>query len=61
MASEAQVLKVLNLLGEMLACPMDGTRLRYGDFECPHCGNGLDDYLHRFAELVVDAVTDDGA
>ena len=59
MATQGQVLKVLNLLGEALACPLDGTRLRFGDFECPHCGSDLDDYLRHFAERVVDTVTGD--
>ena len=59
MASEGRVIKVLNILGETLACPMDGTRLRYGDFECPHCGADLEEHLHRFAQRLVKAVEDD--
>ncbi len=47
---------MLNILGEYLACPIDGTRLRFGDFECPHCGADLDAHLRLFAERLVDAV-----
>ena len=56
MASPSQVARVVNILGETLACPNDGTRLRYGDFECPHCGADLEDHLHRFAQRLVEAV-----
>jgi hypothetical protein len=57
MATPEQVSTVLNILaGEMLACPSDGTRLRYGDYECPHCGADLEDYLRDFAAYVADAV-----
>ena len=55
MADPAQVTRVLNILAsEMLACPEDGTRLRYGDYECPHCGADLEDHLRAFAAYLVD-------
>ena len=57
MATPNQVTAVLNILtSEVLSCPTDGTRLRYGDYECPHCGADLDDYLQAFAAYVVDSV-----
>ena len=56
MATPAQVTAVLNLLGgEMLSCPDDETRLRYGDYECPHCGADLEDHLRAFAQRLVEA------
>ena len=56
MANPAQVTAVLNLLAsEKLACPDDETRLRYGDYECPHCGEDLDDQLRSFAQRLVEA------
>ena len=56
MATPAQVTKVLNIIAsEMLSCPDDGTRLRYGDYECPHCGADLEDHLRAFAQRLVEA------
>ena len=55
---QEKVLRVLSLIGEPLACPADGTRLRFGDYECPQCGEDLDDHLRRFAERIVDCLED---
>lgn len=55
MATPDQVTRVVNILtAEMLSCPVDGTRLRYGDYECPHCGADLEDHLRAFAAFLVD-------
>ena len=57
MPTTPQVAAVLNIIaGQMLSCPDDGTRLRYGDYECPHCGADLEDHLRAFAEYLADAV-----
>jgi hypothetical protein len=57
MATPAEVTVVLNILaGEMVSCPVDGTRLRYGDYECPHCGADLEDHLRAFAAYIVDSL-----
>ncbi len=56
MATPEQVAEVLNILAaEMLSCPEDGTRLRYGDYECPHCGADLEEHLRAFAQRLVEA------
>ena len=60
MSETTRVLNVLNLLvSERLACPRDDTRLRYGDYECPHCGEDLEEYLTAFASRLVSEVCGD--
>ncbi len=46
---EQQVRVILNALSEMRACPNCGTRFRFGDLDCPHCGAELDDELRDWA------------
>ncbi len=53
MATDHQIQKVLNKLTEIKACKQCGTRLRFGDWECPHCGVDLDEQLRLWAEQVV--------
>ncbi len=54
MASDQQILHVLNSLSQVLTCPDCDTRLRFGDWECPHCGKDLDEYLRRWAAQLLD-------
>ncbi len=56
MATEEQISRVLMSLGEIQVCGHCHTRLRWGDFECPHCGADLDDQLRLWAQRVVEAV-----
>ncbi|MFH1140097.1 MAG: hypothetical protein V1724_00150 [Chloroflexota bacterium] len=56
MATEEQISLVLISLAEIQSCGQCGTRLRWGDFECPHCGADLDDQLRFWAQRLVDAV-----
>ena len=53
-----KVLMVLSSLGEIQACVTCETRLRFGDYECPHCGADLDDRLHAWAQRLVERITD---
>ena len=53
MATERQIQKVLSNLAEFQVCTECGTRLRFGDVECPHCGADLDEYLHQWAEQLI--------
>ena len=56
MATHQQAQAILNILtSEMLSCPNDETRLRYGDYECPHCGADLEDHLRTFALRLAEA------
>ena len=52
-ATEGQIQKVLSNLAEFQACTSCGTRFRFGDLECPHCGADLDDYLREWAERLI--------
>ena len=53
MGNEDRIRKVLNSLAEALACRLCGTRLRFGDTECPHCGADVDDVLRGWAERLI--------
>ncbi len=50
MATESQIQKVMSNLSEVQACANCGTRIRFGDLECPHCGGDLKTYLRQWAE-----------
>ena len=53
MATESQIQKVLMNLAEFQSCTSCGTRFRFGDVECPHCGADLEDYLRQWAEQLI--------
>ena len=57
MAAEYKIRAVLNCLHEIPGCPSCDTRLRFGDFECPHCGADLEDHLSNWARELVDRLT----
>lgn len=50
---EQQVRTVVGSLAESLSCDRDGTRLRYGDYECPRCGADVEDVLSEWARRLV--------
>lgn len=54
MATEGRIQKVLTNLSEVQACTDCGTRFRFGDLECPHCGADLEPYLRLWAEALID-------
>ncbi len=56
MAKPQDVQKVLNSLYEIEGCQQCGTKIRFGDFDCPHCGSELDDLLEAWAERLVEAL-----
>ena len=39
---------------EIVACDYCGTRLRFGDFECPHCGADVENEMRRWAARLVE-------
>ena len=53
MATEVQIQTLLNSLAQIDGCARCGTRLRFGDLDCPHCGADLEDGLRNWAERVV--------
>lgn len=57
MATEEQIRVILNGLFDFPGCPECGTRMRFGDYECPKCGADLDDDLRSWAEKLVDEIT----
>ena len=40
-------------LGNINPCQKCGTALRYGDYECSHCGEDLEDQLRIWASELV--------
>ena len=53
-ASREEIDTILNSLEQIERCPICATRLRYGDFECPHCGADLEATLSDWAEQLAD-------
>lgn len=49
MATEEQVQTVITALADFQACQECGTRFRFGDQDCPHCGAELDEQLRQWA------------
>ena len=56
MASEEDVSRVIEALAEIRACGDCGTRIRFGDLDCPHCGLDLDDAQRDWAARLVDRI-----
>ncbi len=57
MATEEQVRKVVNSLAEPQACRRCGTRIRFGDLECSHCGADLEDVLRAWSERLLNELS----
>ena len=53
MPTDKQIQEILNHLSDIKPCQECGTRLRFGDWECSHCGADLEEYLRLWAEQVV--------
>ena len=49
LTAEQQIQTVLLALSEVQACGNCGARFRFGDLDCPHCGEELDDYFRGWA------------
>ncbi len=58
MPADEKVQLVLNSLYDIEGCERCGTRIRFGDVDCPHCGAELYDLLYAWAKRVVDAITE---
>ncbi len=56
MATEDQIQKAVNSLSEISACSRCGTKLRFGDLDCPRCGADIEDNLRDWAERLVDGL-----
>ena len=48
---------VVHQMSEMLSCSEDGTRLRFGDYECPHCGADVGNVLEEWATRLLMGLT----
>ena len=50
---DPKIATVLNQLSQVIGCDNCGTRLRFGDVECPHCGTDIDPALIRWAQELI--------
>tara|TARA_Y100000994_G_C15618413_1_gene411958 strand:+ start:220 stop:420 length:201 start_codon:yes stop_codon:yes gene_type:complete len=53
MTKETKTQYLINSLDLIPDCGGCGMRWSTGDYECPHCGNDLDDNLRSWAEKVI--------
>jgi uncharacterized protein (UPF0212 family) len=53
MPTDKKIAVVLNHLTQLLACSSCGTRLRFADVECPHCGADIDLILITWAKDLI--------
>lgn len=58
-AAERQIGVVLNILSDVVVCGSCETRLRFGDRECPHCGEDVDEVLRRWAQTLIAGLSTD--
>ena len=56
MATEDQIQRAVNSLSEIGGCSQCGTKLRFGDLDCPRCGADIEDNLRNWAERLVDGL-----
>ena len=54
MVSEDPAQKIVNSLFEFPPYHQCGTRLRFGDYDCPRCGADMEAPMREWAEKVVD-------
>ena len=50
---DPKIATVLNQLSQVIGCDNCGTRLRFGDVECPHCGTDIDPVLIKRAQELI--------
>jgi hypothetical protein len=53
LASERNIQTVLTALSKVEHCVQCGTRFRFGDFDCPHCGYELDEQFREWATTLL--------
>ncbi len=54
MDKEVLIGKTLTSMYEFVSCDQCGTRLRFGDYECPHCGADVENEMRRWAARLVE-------
>jgi len=51
---EEKIQFLINFLDNIQPCPGCGMRWSTGDYECPHCGEDLDNNLRVWAEAAIE-------
>lgn len=54
MLTEDNIQIVLTQLTEVVRCNNCGTTVRFGVYDCPHCGSDLEDVLRDWAKRLLD-------
>jgi hypothetical protein len=54
MVSEDPAQKIVNSLFQFPPCHVCGTRLRFGDYDCPRCEADMEEPMRDWAEKLVD-------
>ena len=58
-ATEDQISHVVQAMSSAtISCPECKTRIRYGDYECPRCGNDIEDQLRAWAAWMLEPIQD---
>ena len=47
--TEEQIDKALKFMAQIVVCCHCATRIRFGDYECPHCGADIEEDLRTWA------------
>ena len=50
---------LMNSLDQIPPCPGCGMRWSTGDYECPHCGEDLDNNLITWSEVVINKISNE--
>jgi uncharacterized protein (UPF0212 family) len=53
MDQEEKLKIIINKLMDPLTCDKDGTRIRFGDLECPRCGSDIELLLQGLGETIL--------
>lgn len=54
MDKDVLISRTLTSMYEFVSCDQCDTRLRFGDYECPHCGADVENEMRRWAERLVE-------
>ena len=54
--SDERIAKAVEFMACRLHCRNCGTRARYGDYECPHCGLDMEEDLWLWASALLERV-----
>jgi len=54
MERKSKIAVIMRSISESLSCHLCETRLRFGDLECPHCGEDIEPVFYEWAEKLME-------